>query len=127
MTIDQIIYVVENNDKKRFELTKSSADQWQIRASQGHTLKKVETEELLTELKGPFTTPVIHGTSTEAWETIKLKGLSRMERNHIHFAVALPNDKSVTSGIRKTSTVFIYIDTENAIKGTHMQSQFEGC
>lgn len=95
----------------------SPSGEYLIRASQGHTLKTVATKELLKLVEEPFSTPVIHGTNAEAWKSIKTQGLSRMGRNHIHFAVGLPSDRSVTSGIRKSSTVFIYIDTEKARKG----------
>lgn len=64
-----------------------------------------------------MTTPVIHGTNLEAWKSIQTQGLSKMTRNHIHFAIGLPNDPKVKSGMRKQSQVFIYINVEKAKKG----------
>lgn len=58
----------------------------------------------------------IHGTFLKNWDDIKKKGLSRMKRNHIHFATGLPKDKSVISGIRKSAEVFIYINLRLAIR-----------
>jgi 2'-phosphotransferase len=62
-------------------------------------------------------TPVIHGTNFRAWKSIQNQGLSKMDRNHVHFAIGLPDDPNVKSGMRKTSQVFIYINVEKAKKG----------
>lgn len=59
---------------------------------------------------------VIHGTYFRCWPKIKNEGLSRMQRNHIHFAFGLPDNKQVISGIRNTAQVFIYIDLDLALK-----------
>lgn len=58
---------------------------------------------------------VIHGTYMKYWLKIKLEGLSRMRRVHIHFASGLPDDKTVISGIRSDSEVFIYIHLKKAL------------
>lgn len=42
--------VVLNNDKKRFQLIKAEDDRWKIRASQGHTIKEVNQDQLLTKI-----------------------------------------------------------------------------
>lgn len=107
--------MVDTNDKKRYELTLLDGEYF-IRASQGHSLKTVENKDLLEEVK-EISTPVIHGTNLEAWKSIQTQGLSTMTRNHIHFAIGLPDDPNVSSGIRKTSDVFIYINVQEARKG----------
>jgi 2'-phosphotransferase len=112
---------VDTNDKKRYELLEQRPGVYYIRASQGHSLKSVESQDLLEEIKEPVTTPVIHGTSNKAWESIKIQGLSKMRRNHVHFAIGLPGDENVKSGMRKTSEVFIYIDVEKARTGTRFK------
>ena len=38
-----------------------------------------------------------------------------MARNHIHFAQGLPQDR-VVSGMRNSSTVFIYLDTKKCLE-----------
>lgn len=86
---------------------------------------------------------VVHGTTWQAWPLIlKTGGLRRMTRNHIHFASGLPegfvplddDEESqnggetaeenagprarkdpVISGMRKTSTVLIYLDLPAAL------------
>ncbi|KAL7535795.1 hypothetical protein ACHAWF_005274, partial [Thalassiosira exigua] len=100
-----------------------------IRANQGHSLRGVRSDRLLTPLTGEeLSSPdltVVHGTTREAWEEhIREEGLSRMKRNHIHFATGLPpprgNKKqkrdggeagdAPVSGMRSSSEVYVYVD-----------------
>lgn len=132
--LDDIVRVVETNDKKRFDL-RTFNGVLKIRAVQGHTLKVVvclmtyercfnfnffrqvvnslELEEITDESE---INDVIHGTYYKFWESIKKNGLSRMTRNHIHFACGLPSDNCVISGIRKTCQIYIYVDFKSALK-----------
>ncbi|RCI00563.1 tRNA 2'-phosphotransferase 1 [Rhizopus azygosporus] len=114
VTYPDIQYVVDHNDKKRFEL-KEEDNVYYIRATQGHSIPVINTDELLEKLD-KVTTPVIHGTTMKAWESIKNDGLSKMNRIHIHFAIGLPNDPNVKSGVRKSSEVYIFIDADKAMK-----------
>uniref|UniRef100_A0A6P7FKW0 tRNA 2'-phosphotransferase 1 n=1 Tax=Diabrotica virgifera virgifera TaxID=50390 RepID=A0A6P7FKW0_DIAVI len=68
----------------------------------------------LTPLNGDENIDVIHGTFYKNWESIKIEGISRANRNHIHFALGLPSDKSVISGVRQNCQVFIYINLKLA-------------
>jgi 2'-phosphotransferase len=106
-----------------------------IRANQGHSIK-VDTEGLLvpiTSEAGNIPETVVHGTDERAWTLImKSGGLRRMGRNHIHFASGLPSgfnyvDASVAStesnestpvisGMRKNSSILVYVDVEAAMK-----------
>ncbi|KAG2197116.1 phosphotransferase KptA/Tpt1 [Mucor mucedo] len=113
-SLQDLQHVVETNNKKRYELTLRD-DVYYIRATQGHSIKTVTHQDLLEEVTH-LTTPVIHGTTQKAWASIKVQGLSTMRRNHIHFATGLPDDPTVSSGIRKTSDVFIYIRLQEAQK-----------
>lgn len=106
-----------------------------IRANQGHSIK-VDTDGLLTPITqeaGNIPETVIHGTDEPAWNLIlKSGGLRRMGRNHIHFASGLPagfkplapstdsaedhkESAPVISGMRKNSSILIYIDIEAAL------------
>ncbi|MCJ1401168.1 hypothetical protein MMC11_004380 [Xylographa trunciseda] len=104
--------IVASNDKQRFQLvplthTDSSASftshetasssepaHYLIRASQGHSLP-IASEALLTPILLPdndFPEEVVHGTFPAAWKLIlKSGGLSRMRRQHVHFAKGLPS------------------------------------
>ena len=62
-----------------------------MRATQGHSMKCVAADELLTSitLDGVESIPetVVHGTFYGAWEAIVKDGfLRRMGRNHVHFS-----------------------------------------
>lgn len=101
MTLEQIKYVVDNNDKKRFTLIEEQGEYW-IRANQGHSIKIVNQEALLERISEPL--PVaVHGTSFESWESIKREGLLRMKRNHIHLAPGLPGHDGVISGKKNSN------------------------
>lgn len=134
-TEDDIDRMVQSNDKQRFRLNKKSVSRRPgnskcasyeftvdgegeevscIRANQGHSIPGICFDELLTlipqdELKD---LTIIHGTYTDAWENhIRREGLSKMNRNHIHFASGLPDgEDEVISGMRKSCQVYIYID-----------------
>lgn len=109
----------------------SSSDpkQWLIRANQGHSLK-VEAEGLLkpiTDDNIPET--AVHGTTHPSWPAILSSGgLRPMKRNHVHFASGLPKgfnslssqnaDEAaapVISGMRKSSSVLIFLDIRKAM------------
>ena len=146
-SVDDVIRVVEANDKQRFKLeykpapdddnvneshiedTSQSTDAERtttsitnkrvlcIRANQGHSFNAgLQSNQLLTpltaeELSNPDQM-IIHGTTRRAWEDhIRLEGLRRMKRNHIHFATGLPNnrEKSPISGMRSSSEIYIYV------------------
>jgi 2'-phosphotransferase len=134
-TEDDIVQVAQSNDKKRFrvdtkyvtwrpgkpnplfyEFTKEGEGEEVlcIRANQGHSIPGICFDELLTLIPPSELTDlvIVHGTNTEAWENhIKTKGLSKMNRNHIHFAPGLPDGKDkVISGMRKSCEVYIFID-----------------
>ena len=106
-----------------------------IRANQGHSLKGLQADQLLTSLTpeqlSKPTLSIIHGTTQKAWEEhIQHEGLSRRKRNHIHFATGLPTFSKPTasktasdkmrseeckqappiSGIRSSSEIYIYIN-----------------
>ncbi|GMM36859.1 tRNA 2'-phosphotransferase [Saccharomycopsis crataegensis] len=119
-TFEDLQRIVGNDKKQRYTLKSdddSDPKKSRICANQGHSLQQIEVE--LTKLDDSFTDAIIHGTSISAWKLINESGaLSRMTRNHIHFAVDVPanNNSKVISGMRNSSNVFIYIDKEKAEK-----------
>ena len=143
-TVANVIDVVNENDKKRFEIkevpvstptiaietagsVEASVTQTHtsntintellIRASQGHTIPFISDEELLTEITDPKELPVcIHGTKAHAVKPIMHEGLNRMSRNHIHMAVDMPGDANVISGMCYSCEAAIYINVPAAMR-----------
>lgn len=74
----------------------------------------------------------VHGTYEKQWESILEGGLSKMTRQHVHLALALPpsggsgvpsDDKDpsedvqkVVSGIRPSADLYIYLDVPLLLK-----------
>ena len=112
---EDIQRVVKNNEKQRFALRYNDNGDLEIRANQGHSVDVPELQ--LEEIIDPSLYPtLIHGTNFRAWDLIKTEGLKTMNRTHIHLTTGLPGDGEVISGMRKSCTVFIYIDMSKAIK-----------
>ena len=141
-TMDDVMNVVESNDKQRFKLCRkiivwkdaektryifgsstslknadiesTSEEVLCIRANQGHSIKGLNSEHLLNLIPPNELAEmklIIHGTNIEAWEKhIQHEGLSKMNRNHIHFAAGLPGEGGIISGMRQSSQVYIYIN-----------------
>ena len=114
---------VANNDKKRFQIRiepksdKISLENGYIRASQGHTMKGIEEEKLLTKITFPYKYPtIVHGTYSKVLAPIQEKGLCKMQRNHIHMAKGYAGDKDVISGMRGTCDLYIEVNLAKAIK-----------
>ena len=59
---------------------------------------------------------VVHGTNPKAWASIKVTGLNRMGRQHVHFAKGLPGEGGVISGMRKGSEVMVHLDLAGAVR-----------
>ncbi|KAL9126616.1 MAG: hypothetical protein Q9175_007889, partial [Cornicularia normoerica] len=150
--------VVATNDKKRYQIepdpsrlfrapaartsstSSSDAEMWRIRATQGHSIPTVSSEQtckpiLLTDADCPEF--VVHGTDLKSWEDIKRSGgLKPMRRKHIHFATKLPDKMPplnrdfqslsrpkeeavdrVISGMRNTSTIVVWVDVKKSLEG----------
>jgi 2'-phosphotransferase len=113
--IEQIMAITDADKKDRLQLTTEN-DELLIRATQGHTIPSVDSDALMDRITHPDQIPLcIHGTYEEAWESIENMGLNRMQRNHIHMSTGLPDDPEVTSGIRPSTEVLIYINVQNAM------------
>jgi putative RNA 2'-phosphotransferase len=72
--------VVEQNDKRRFAL---SADGLRIRASQGHSIA-VD----LAYAPEPPPDILYHGTVAAALTAIRIEGLSKQRRHHVHLSAS---------------------------------------
>ena len=121
--------------------TTDEASHYRIRASQGHTLTTIASSAIYTRLDPSSPTCpklVVHGTDEKSWLKIQSSGgLKPMARTHIHFATALPKrlpplDKTfqskskpakeegggeeVISGVRNSSTIFVWVDVERSAR-----------
>jgi 2'-phosphotransferase len=107
-------HMVEDDSKSRFSLENRNGVLC-IRANQGHSDSVAESlspEHIYQPIMDASQIPVvIHGTSPEAWNAIKVSGLKRMLRSHIHFSPGVVGvDAEVRSGMRRSSTIHIYMD-----------------
>lgn len=114
-THDDIMRVVSTNDKRRFCIKTIDGVEC-IAATQGHSIKNIHPNgNMLTQIEMGSTLnhPLIHGTNMKGLENILKSGyVSKMERNHIHLSPGVVGeDSNVISGMRKNSTVLIYINT----------------
>jgi 2'-phosphotransferase len=116
VTEAELCFVIVNNDKQRYAI-KNKYEEKYIRANQGHS-KDLGLNLDFRRIVSVDDVPdkiAIHGTYFKAWELIKIQGLSRMTREHIHFAIALPKSEIVISGMRDTVEVLIYINLDQAL------------
>jgi 2'-phosphotransferase len=108
--------IVRSCPKQRFCLQRRAGQDF-IRANQGHTIATVRAAELLTPLSidnvEDFPT-VIHGTFRRNLSSILATGLSRMQRQHIHFATQTFTAIGI-SGLRGMADIVISIDLHAAL------------
>ena len=78
ISYDDIVEIVDTNDKKRFEYDE---EKMRIRASQGHS---IDVDIDLEEKEPPVF--LYHGTSDRFLETIKQEGLKPMSRQYVHLS-----------------------------------------
>jgi putative RNA 2'-phosphotransferase len=78
LTLDQLKHIVATSDKKRFAF---SEDSLRIRASQGHSL----AVDLQYEPQAPPEL-LYHGTAIRFLDSIRAKGLERMQRHAVHLS-----------------------------------------
>ncbi|MHA2280180.1 MAG: RNA 2'-phosphotransferase [Promethearchaeota archaeon] len=109
MTLDQLKFVVENNDKKRFSF---SEDGKMIRANQGHSIKV----DLDYEEREP---PDIlwHGTIGKFMKSICKDGLKKMNRHHVHLSDNWNTAKIV--GDRRGNGLVLVINTSAMYRDGH--------
>ena len=100
---------VRDNAKKRFAIREGPP--CMIRANQGHTLRGIDPD--LVEVDVEAVRFAIHCTYYVPWLQIKVSGLNRMDRNHIHFVQHHPGE-AVRSGFRGNCEVLIWVDMVKA-------------
>ncbi|WFD34859.1 2'-phosphotransferase [Malassezia cuniculi] len=125
--------IASADGKKRYELAAGTdesptdaGDVMWIRAVQGHSISQISELEhttitpdnIASLLRSESEPPVyyaVHGTNDDAYRAIVASGgLRTMGRNHIHLALDRLGD-GVVSGMRKSSTRFLYVDVGKAL------------
>ncbi|ODV94903.1 hypothetical protein PACTADRAFT_50752 [Pachysolen tannophilus NRRL Y-2460] len=131
-TFEDIKRIVDSNDKQRFTLRRGhdgdgEHKKYYICANQGHSIESVTQDEqlILLSKKSQFPKIIVHGTYTSKLLLIlQSGGLSKMSRNHIHFAIGLPNEEKVISGIRQNCDVLIYLDIDKLLNSNEQNIKF---
>lgn len=120
-SLEETLQAVRNNEKRRFEM-REEAGEWLIRAVQGHSMRAVEDDSLLTRLSPHdrnLPTVCVHGTYRRHLSSILQNGLlpggGASDRKHVHFAPFEPGDGRVISGMRSNCEIAIYLDLRAAI------------
>lgn len=101
-TMEEIEFIVENNNKKRFEF---NDDKTLIRARQGHS---VEVNVDLNECVPPDV--LYHGTATRFIDDINKEGLKKQSRMHVHLSA--DEDTAIDVGKRHGKPIIIKIDAK---------------
>lgn len=86
---NELKYIVQNNDKKRFSL---SDDMCKIRANQGHSIP-IELDFL--EVLPPSI--LYHGTPNKNVESILKSGINKGNRHHVHLQEDIETCKNVAN------------------------------
>ena len=91
---EDVVRVVNLNDKQRFALRKRNDGCSELRANQGHSMPSISVD--MVRLSSATAPPMaLHGTYHRAWPLIRMGGLSKMNRQHVHMARALPGESGV--------------------------------
>ena len=99
-TFEELEEIVVTNDKKRFSFNN---DKTKIRANQGHSLKTVNLD-----LKAQVPPQILfHGTVERFIPSIKLEGLQKMKRQHVHLSA--DNETAIKVGSRRGNPIILSI------------------
>lgn len=105
-TMEEIEYIVENSEKKRFLI---SYDRKKIRANQGHSIS-VDVELKLEIPK----IPLFHGTATKHVDSIMKNGINAGNRLHVHLSDS--KELAQTVGSRHGKAAILVIDVDQMVE-----------
>jgi putative RNA 2'-phosphotransferase len=109
ITRKDLEFIVENNNKKRFEFSDDGA---KIRARQGHS---VDVDLGYEELVPPDT--LYHGTVGKVLDDIRKSGLLKMNRHHVHMS---PDEETaIIVGRRRGRPVVLEIKAGEMCEAGH--------
>ena len=107
-TFEELEEIVVTNDKKRFSFNN---DKTKIRANQGHSLKTIDLN-----LKAQVPPKLLfHGTVERFIPSIRLEGLQKMKRQHVHLSP--DNETAIKVGSRRGKPIIL------SIKALEMQTR----
>jgi len=99
-TFEELVEVVLTNDKQRFALNDNKT---KVRANQGHSLKAINLD-LKPQTPPPF---LYHGTVAKFISDIKLQGLKKMSRQHVH--LSSDRDTATKVGSRRGKPIILSV------------------
>lgn len=106
ITYDELLYIVQNNDKKRFSI---SEDGKRIRANQGHSIN------VYLELKEEVPPKVLyHGTATKFLDSILSSGINKRTRQYVH--LSRDAETAVSVGKRHGNPIVLVINSAQMYK-----------
>ncbi|XP_071154374.1 tRNA 2'-phosphotransferase 1-like isoform X1 [Mytilus edulis] len=108
---DDIERLVDRDNKGRFAKRRNGG-QLQVKATQGHSIR-LSDPELEPITHSSQARVVLHGTRRRNIDSIRQRGISRMNRDHIHFA---PAEHGAMSGMPAKCEMAIEIDIEKALR-----------
>ena len=113
VSLEGLRTLVHRDHKDRFCLHEDTASgKWQIRANLGHSF---DVPELALDPFDPQDTSVlVHVTFRKYWELIKVQGLRKMQRAHVHFALEHPGH--VFPGAKADGDVVIYLNVAKCLE-----------
>ncbi len=109
-TKDELEEVVETNDKQRFVFNN---DKTKIRANQGHSIDSLDLE--LKKQKPPLY--LYHGTVPKFIDSIKTKGLLKMNRQYVHLSEDIETAKRVAN--RRGIAIILKVKAEGLYKNKY--------
>ena len=101
-SLEDLKFVVENNDKNRFSLNE---DFTLIKANQGHS---VDIQLEFQKIVPPDI--LYHGTAQHLLASIQEKGIEKRQRHHVHLSIDIKTASNV--GKRHGKLIILAIDTK---------------
>ena len=104
LTLEELDEIVRTDTKGRYTIVFDGLNDL-IRANQGHSTDEVNLT--FTEIVPPC--DLYHGTTVDAWESIKTQGLKPMSRHHVHLSGDVETAQTVANR-RKKDTVILRVN-----------------
>ncbi|EFJ37351.1 hypothetical protein SELMODRAFT_403616 [Selaginella moellendorffii] len=113
--VEEVLWVVERNPNQCYSTIIKGGELF-IRANQGYSMKVVASDIVLTEITSVDQVPVcVHSTFWCFLLSIMRTGLNWTCWNHVHFAIGLPKEEGVISGMMDSVEVLIYLNVAKVL------------